>query len=267
MSASSLQRFAKDYAVQREAEGRGYAGDELFALPYIQSGPLARQWAVRARSFDAFRRRVIRPMATTLGRPLELLDLGAGNGWLSYRVAREGHRALALDIRDDRIDGLGASEPFLQRADGRMQIAVAGFDQIPAQDHSFDIAVFNASLHYATDLAAVLAEAARVVRPGGRLVILDSPFYRREADGLAMVAEKIADASRRFGSRAETLMSLPFIEFLTRARLASTATATGVGWRRSRVLYPLWYELRPLTAKLRGARAPSRFDLWIGARP
>ena len=266
MSASSLQRFAEDYAAQRQAEGRGYAGDDLFALPNIRSGPLARQWAVRARSFDALRLRLIHPMTAALGRPLRLLDLGAGNGWLSYRMARKGHHALALDIRDDHVDGLGASQPLLQTTGGRMQVAVAAFERIPAEDASFDVAVFNASLHYATDLAAVLAEAARVVRPDGRLVILDSPFYRREADGLAMVAEKTADAPRRFGDRAETLMSLPFIEFLTAARLAATAAATGVTWRRSRVLYPLWYELRPLTAKLRGARAPSRFDLWIGAR-
>jgi SAM-dependent methyltransferase len=267
MKASTLQRFAEDYAAHREAEGRGYTGDELLALPYVRSGPLARQWAVRSHSFEALLARLVRPMAASAGRPLNLLDLGAGNGWLSYRIALEGHRATALDIRDDRIDGLGASPPFLQRTGGRMQIAIATFEEIPAPDASFDIAVFNASLHYATDLAAVLAEAARVVRPGGRLAILDSPFYRREADGVAMVTEKAADASRRFGPRAGTLMSLPFIEFLTRERLAAASATISVAWRRTRVSYPPWYELRPLSAMLRGARAPSRFDLWTGVRP
>ena len=267
MKASALQSFAKDYAAHRQAEGRGYEGDELLALPYIQSGPLARQWGVRARTFDAFMARLVRPMAAGARRPLELLDLGAGNGWLSYRVAREGHRATALDIRADNVDGLGAAHPFLERAAGGMWITVAPFDDIPAPDASFDIAVFNASLHYATDLPAVVAEAARVVRPGGLLAILDSPFYRREADGLAMVAEKTADAPRRFGGRADALMALPFIEFLTRERLAAASAPIGVEWRRSRVVYPPWYELRSLKARLRGARTPSRFDLWIGARP
>lgn len=267
MTPTALQRFAQDYAAHRAAEGRGYRGDELLGLPYVRSGPLARQWAVRARTFEALFQRLVGPMAASLGRPLNLLDLGAGNGWLSYQAALAGHCATALDIRDDGIDGLGASEPFLQRCGGRMRIALAPFDSIPAADASFDLALFNASLHYATDLAAALAEAARVVRPGGRLAILDSPFYRREADGLAMVAEKAADAPRRFGPRAETLMALPFIEFLTRDRLATASAAIGLTWRRSRVVYPLWYELRPLSARLRGARAPSRFDLWIGARP
>jgi hypothetical protein len=82
-----------------------------------------------------------------------------------------------------------------------------------------------------------------------------------------MVAQKAKGALQTFGPRAATLMSLPFIEFLTRERLAAASSAIGVAWRRTRVSYPLWYELRPLAARLRGARAPSRFDLWTGARP
>jgi len=62
-------------------------------------------------------------------------------------------------------------------------------------------------------------------------------------------------------------MALPFIEFLTRERLAAASEAIGVEWRRSRVVYPLWYERRPLDARMRGARTPSRFDVWTGMRP
>jgi SAM-dependent methyltransferase len=267
MNAASLQDFAQDYAAHRAAEGRGYAEAALLRLPYLRSGPLARQWGVRARSFEAFFARVVQPLAVALGGGLRVLDLGAGNGWLSYRAALAGHSATALDIRDDQVDGLGAAAPFLARTGGRMRTLVAAFETIPVPTASFDLAVFNASLHYATDLPAVLAEAARVVRPGGRLAILDSPFYRREADGVAMVTEKAASAQQRFGARAETLMSLPFIEFLTRDRLVAASAAIGLTWRRSRVLYPFWYEARPFVAKLRRARAPSRFDLWSAERP
>lgn len=258
------RRFAQAYAAQREAEGRGYRGDALLSLPYIPQAPHARQWAVRARTFEAFVRRVIRPFAAKRGRALSVLDLGAGNGWLSYRLALEGHDATALDLRDDDIDGLGAAAPFLQRCGERMRVLVAPFEDIPVPSGSFDVAVFNASLHYATDLCAVLKEVIRVVRPNGLVAIMDSPFYDREADGLAMVAEKAAEASQRFGARSGVLMSLPFIEFLTRANLAAASKASGLRWRRHRVIYPLWYELRPWIARVRASRQPSRFDLWIG---
>ena len=79
--------------------------------------------------------------------------------------------------------------------------------------------MFNASLHYALDLRRVLTEAARIVRPGGCLAILDSPFYADERDGLAMVAEKHASPGARFGCGAAALLDLPFIEFLTPERL------------------------------------------------
>ena len=121
---------------------------------------------------------------------------------------------------------------------------------------------FNAAIHYATSLETTLAEAVRVTRPGGHLVILDSPFYTSGQDGERMVAEKRAAAAREWGPRAEALLALPTIEYLTADRLATASATHALAWRRHRVRYPWWYECRPLVARLRGRRAPSRFDLW-----
>ena len=73
---------------------------------------------------------------------------------------------------------------------------------------SFDLVVFNASLHYAEDLGAALGEARRVARVGARLVVLDSPFYASETHGEAMVREKHANAEREFGTGAPTLLAM-----------------------------------------------------------
>lgn len=262
---AKLAAFASAYAGHRAAEGRRLCEADLLALPWLTHGPQAAQWTVRARTFEAFVAQVLGPLTST--RPLTVLDLGAGNGWLSYRVACLGQRALALDIRDDDVDGLGAAEPYLARVPGKIERIVAAFDAIPLPDGSTDVAVFNASLHYATDLHAVLAETCRVVRPGGAIAILDSPFYRREADGAAMVAEKHARAGDRFGERAAILTSLRSIEFLTSAGLAAASDGLGLEWRRHRVRYPIGYELRPVLAALRGRRRPSRFDLWSARVP
>jgi SAM-dependent methyltransferase len=231
-------------------------------LPYLAAGPLARQWTVRARTFDAFVERILQPMARRSPRPLRVLDLGAGNGWLSWRAALDGHRAVALDVRDDHVDGLGAAEAYLESVHGRFHRVVASFESLPIAGGGFDLVVFNASLHYALDLAATLREARRVTHVAGRIVILDSAFYAREADGEQMVMEKRRDAATRFGERADVLTSLPFIEYLTPARLEAASGRLGLTWIRHRVRYPLWYELRPLAARLCGRRVPSRFDLW-----
>lgn len=261
----TLDRFRVDYAAHRAAEGRGFHGAELLGLPWLRTGPLARQWGVRARTFEAFLAHVVDPMARAAGRPLRVLDLGAGNGWLSYRLALRGHDCTAVDIRDDRVDGLGAAEAFRTRAS--FDCLVASFDALPIADRFADLTVFNAALHYATDLGATLAEAARATQRGGMLVILDSPFYAKDAQGAAMVAEKHAHAAARFGDRARSLLALPHIEYLTAARLREASAPLGLAWRRRRVAYPLWYELRPFAARLRGARAPSRFDIWTAQIP
>jgi SAM-dependent methyltransferase len=259
---SALSRFRVEYGAHRAAEGRALGRGELLALPYLMSGPFARQWAVRTRSFEIFVADVLLPLGRELGRSVRLLDLGAGNGWLCWRAVRAGMTAVAVDIRDDNVDGLGAAGPYLADVRNPFGRIVASFDALPFCESSFDLVVFNASLHYAVDLARVLIEARRAIGASGRIAILDSPFYNAEADGEAMVAEKRRDAASRFGGRAEALMSLRSIEYLTPERLVEASAGLGLVWQRRRVRYPLWYESRPLIAWLRRQRTPSRFDIW-----
>jgi SAM-dependent methyltransferase len=266
--AEARRHFREAYAEHRAREGRGAGGtEELSALPWVREGPLARQWAVRARTFERFVRDVLGPLERApASGALRILDAGAGNGWLCHRLALRGHRPVAGDIRTDRVDGLGAAEGYADLLPALFPRVAASFDHLPLANGTFDLVVFNASLHYALDLAAVLAEAVRVLTPAGRVVVLDSPFYRRATDGEAMVREKLERAACSFGAQADALTALPFVEYLTRERLTEASRGTGLAWRRHRVRYPLWYELRPLRAALRRGRAPSRFDLWVGRR-
>ena len=203
-------------------------------------------------------RPALRRAADRAAGPLRVLDLGAGNGWLAHRAAVAGAEAAALDVRADRVDGLGAAP-----AGSPMERIVASFEAIPVSADAFDVVVFNAALHYAEDLGAALGEARRVARVGARIVVLDSPFYRNAEDGEAMVQEKRRNAEHTFGDRTSTLLALAFIEYLTPQRLADASRHARLGpWRRHRVRYPLWYELRGVRALVRGERTPSRFDLW-----
>jgi SAM-dependent methyltransferase len=262
---SNSAEFLSAYASHRAAEGRALTGEALRALPYLREGPLVRQWAVRARTYDAFLCAVVRPMAAERGAPLHILDLGAGNGWLCHRLCALGHSTVAVDVRGDDVDGLGAASALEEEWSGQFRRVIASFETLPLASRRFDILVFNAALHYARDLARALAEAQRVVRRGGVIAILDSPFYRHDSDGEAMVAEKQAQGQKKFGGGAKILLAQNFIEYLTPKRLAAAAPL--LSWRRHRVVYPLWYELRPFAARIRRARAPSRFDLWTARAP
>src|SRR5262249_16745752 len=118
MLGAARQRFLDDYIKIRHAEGRGSADAAYYlALPYRDlSGRLQEQWAIRAASFRYLERRILPAIERRAGRALAIADLGAGNCWLSYRLALRGHHPAAIDIHSDSLDGLGAGRHFQDKA-------------------------------------------------------------------------------------------------------------------------------------------------------
>lgn len=253
----TVDRFLVDYTRIRHAEGRG-SDDPAFyrRLPDPTEGdPLAWQWTIRASTWRHVERRVL----PRLGPGLRVLDLGAGVGWLSNRVAGLGHRPFAIDLSVDRLDGLGAARHF----EGDWLRAQAEFDRLPLADGQADLIVYNASLHYSTDYRVTLGEALRVLAAGGHLLVIDTPVYRRDESGQAMVAERHADFERRFGTRSD---SVPSIEYLTDSMLAELGAELGVQWDRSIAWYGWRWWWRPHRARLKRVREPSRFVTLVGSR-
>lgn len=247
-------RFFEEYGAVRHAEGRGSHDPAYYrALPYQDlTGRNRDQWRMRARTFDYFRRHVL------ARRPLAILDLGAGNGWLSWRLARLGHRPVAVDVWADPLDGLGAAA----RAFEGLTLVEAEFDCLPFEDGQFDLVVFNASFHYSPDYRRTLAEARRCLRPAGRVVILDSPVYRRPEHGEAMRKERREQYRERYGFASDSLQSL---EYLDEPRLAALARELGIRWQVHRPWYGWQWHLRPWKARLLGRRPPSRFWILVGS--
>jgi SAM-dependent methyltransferase len=123
--------------------------------------------------------------------------------------------------------------------------------------------VFNASLHYSTDYVRTIGEALRVLRPGGRIVIMDSPIYRHDTSGRQMVAERHADFEQRFGTRSDSVAS---VEYFTDAMLDEIGRLLDVRWVRHRTWYGWQWAMRPWKARLRRRREPSRFVVLVGTR-
>jgi ubiquinone/menaquinone biosynthesis C-methylase UbiE len=262
MQAAERQRFLDDYLRIRRAEGRGSDDPAYYlALPYEDlSGKLASQWALRGRTYRYFERRVL-PAIEAGGRAaggLDILDLGAGTGWMSYRLRLRGHRPVAVDILTDSRDGLGAAQHYFDALGCTFPVIDAEFDHLPFPNARFDAAIYNASLHYSSDYSRTLKEARRCVRPGGRIIVLDSPVYKTREDGESMRRERREQFLARYGTESDHIRS---IEYLDVAALDALAREIGIEWRVHKPWYGFAWHTRPIRARIENARPPSRF--WI----
>ncbi len=259
MDTPDRRTFLKQYAIIRHAEGRGSDDPEYYrALPWQDlSGRNNDQWNIRARSYRHFERTVLKDIERAHKRPLRVLDLGAGNGWMSNRLRQRGHQAIAIDIFTDSLDGLGALRHYEPRPDG----VAAEFDVLPFRDKSIDVAIFNSSLHYSSDYRRTLANVRRCLRDDGHLVVIDSPVYSKPDHGEQMRTERQAMFAKTYGFRSESLGS---IEYLDEPLLASLSTELGIDWQRSYPWYGWRWALRPFQARRQGRRPPSRFFILTG---
>ena len=102
---------------------------------------------------------------------LDVADLGCGEGYLTIEAARWARRVIAIDRSADvlaRGRALAARRKVTNITWKRGLLT-----RLPLADASVDLALLSQALHHAEDPAVVLAEAARVLRPGGRVLILD----------------------------------------------------------------------------------------------
>jgi len=256
MTAGTRQQFLEDYRTIRSAEGRGSRESDYYrALPYHDlSGRNSAQWAIRGKSYRYFERNILSGLERELGRSMDVLDLGAGNCWMSYRLSLRKHKPVALDIFTDALDGLGAARHYGQR----FPLLEAEFDHLPFRGSSFDLAIYNASLHYSTDYRRTLNELRRCLRSGGHFVIIDSPVYRLPEHGDKMRAERHDEFQSRYGFRSD---AMPSLEYFDEPTIAALAKELKIEWRVHRPWYGWNWWWRPWKARIEARRPPSRF--WI----
>ncbi len=194
-----------------------------------------------------------------LERSLKILDLGAGNGWLSNRLAAQGDRVFAVDLLVNEQDGLGAWKHY-EHAFTPLQ---AEFNRLPIMDGFADAVIFNASFHYAENYTETLREAFRVLSMQGLVVITDSPVYRRGASGEKMVEERGAQFQAKYGLTSDALQSE---NYLTYTRLQDLAHELNITWIRITPFYGFRWMLRPLVARILRRREPAKFHLIVGRK-
>ena len=103
--------------------------------------------------------------------PLEVADLGCGEGYLSIEAARWATRVIAVDRSADVL--ARAKELAARRRVRNVTWKRGEIEHVPLPDASVDVALLSQALHHSGSPRRALAEAARIVRPGGRVLVLD----------------------------------------------------------------------------------------------
>ena len=107
-----------------------------------------------------------------------VLDVGTGTGRIAELIAASAQHVTAFDKSPEM---LRVARARLQHLPGeRVALAQGDFSALPFADAAFDTVLFHQVLHYAQEPEAVLAEAARVTRAGGRIAIADFAAHEHE---------------------------------------------------------------------------------------
>ena len=110
-------------------------------------------------------------LALRLTPPLVVADLGAGEGLISQLLARRAKQVWCID-NSPRMVEVGTE---LARKNGLVNLAyrLGDIEKVPLPDKSVDVAILSQALHHAQHPQAAVLEAARILRPGGQLLIID----------------------------------------------------------------------------------------------
>ncbi len=102
-----------------------------------------------------------------------LLDIGTGTGRLLELLARRAASAVGVDASRAMLALARGRLASLGDGDGEVGVRQGDMYRLPFADAAFDVAIMHMLLHHADDPAAAVAEAARVLVPGGTLVVID----------------------------------------------------------------------------------------------
>ena len=118
----------------------------------------------------------VAPLAALLDPSWVVADLGCGTGQASAALAPYVARVIAVD---ESSAMLGAARKRLGDLEN-VELRTGRLEDLPLDDGSADVALLSLVLHFVVDPAAVIAESARILRPGGRLLVVDMLPHERD---------------------------------------------------------------------------------------
>ncbi|MGA2086793.1 MAG: metalloregulator ArsR/SmtB family transcription factor [Terracidiphilus sp.] len=110
--------------------------------------------------------------------PLVIADLGAGEGAFALLLAQSAKKVIAVDTSAKMIEV--GREQARRHGVKNIEFRLGDMEQVPIRGARVDLVFFSQSLHHALHPGRAVSEANRILRPGGRVVILDLVKHRFE---------------------------------------------------------------------------------------
>lgn len=119
---------------------------------------------------------------------LDVADLGCGDGYLTIELSRFARKVIAIDRSEAALERARALAERLARGVNKIEWRRGEIENLPLEDETVDLALLSQALHHASDPGVALAEAVRILRPGGRALLLE---LRRHQE--AWVRDRLGD--------------------------------------------------------------------------
>jgi ArsR family transcriptional regulator len=103
--------------------------------------------------------------------PMVIADLGAGEGTISQLMAQRAKKVIAIDNSEKMVEF--GSELARKHGIGNMEYRLGELEDVPIRSGSVDLAFLSQALHHARHPTRAIEEAHRILKPGGRIAILD----------------------------------------------------------------------------------------------
>jgi 2-polyprenyl-3-methyl-5-hydroxy-6-metoxy-1,4-benzoquinol methylase len=184
-----IRAFASLTSSVRRASGRNTLRREDYALlPYVVGWRDSHEWHLRRHDLAIMRHLLYRRTN------LQILDVGAWNGWLSQRLAQAGHAVTGADYFDDPHDGLAAQRytiaPWRAIQCDLADLAVLG---------KYDVVVLNRCLQFFPEPLRYVTSAYDQLKPGGMLVLLGLQIFNNPRTKALHMQRLQAEHRQRYG--------------------------------------------------------------------
>lgn len=167
---SDTAEFETYYLDIRKSENRLLSDEEVTNLPILKNSTHTKEWEKRTSSA----KRLAKYFSDLHSG--NVLDLGCGNGWFTSLLAKNNkHKVVGMDVN---LTELKQAARVFQKPNLSFIYGDIFYSQFP--ENSFDYITINAVIQYFEDLVLLINRLFQLLKPGGEIHFIDSPFYKKE---------------------------------------------------------------------------------------